>query len=362
MTVSCHVAPADAVLAVQTLETTDAEAWTRYVAQHPDANLYHTLEWRDVVRDIFGHQPLYLLCRRASEVTGVLPIFVIRFPLLRPKLISLPYDVGSGGALVTDDASEDALARAAVDAARALGAQRLELRCRSRRPVLDALRLQVSEPVIFSEMVLDSEAGVWGRVTSDHRKAIRKAERRGVVVREATTLAEFAQFDEIYLRVFRDFGTPPYGASYFPTLWHRLHRSGAVRLLLAIHEGRCVGGLVLFCWGKNLVSKFAACLPDAVALRAYNALYWHAICLGLRERYERLSWGTSSRHQEGLIDFKDRWGAQSSPVAVYSLPLTGRLPSLERYYDTGQAIGVAWRRLPLAMTRWVGGPLNRWFC
>ena len=135
-----------------------------------------------------------------------------------------------------------------------------------------------------------------------------------------------------------------------------------MRLLLAFHDGQCVGGLLLFCWGTNLVSKFAACTPDAVPLRVNAALYWRAICLGLEEGYQWLSWGTSSRSQEGLIEFKERWGAQTRPAQVHTLPLSGSVPSLERYYDANGLAQRLWRRLPLWATPLLGGPLNRWFC
>jgi FemAB-related protein (PEP-CTERM system-associated) len=348
--------------AVDLLRDADAPAWTDFVAAHPAATLYHTLQWRDVVQEVFGHRPLYLTCTTEGALSGVLPLFEIRLPLLGAKLVSLPYDVGSGGALAADAAAERALGAHAIELARQRGARYLEIRCQSPRAALEELGMIRSEPVLISEMRLDGEAQVRQRVASDHRKAVRKAETRGVTVREATTLDDFTAFYQVYLRVFRDFGTPPYGPTYFPTLWRRLYPSGAVRLLLAFHGGQCVGGLLLFCWGRNLVSKFAACVPEAVPLRAYALLYWRAICLGLEEGYQKLNWGTSSRSQEGLIEFKERWGAQSGPVQVYALPLRGRAPALERYYDSEGLAQRLWRRLPLWTTPLLGQPLNRWFC
>ncbi len=344
------------------LRETDAERWTRFVTEHPEANLYHTLLWRDIIREIFGHQPLYLLCESEGNIRGILPLFLVRFPFLGSKLISIPYDIGSGGALVSDEASELALVEQAIKLAREMQVNYLELRYGSSRPALARLQLAQSEPVLISEMELDSEEQVLACLKEDHRKAIRKAQNRGVIVREARSLEDFRTFYQIYLQVFRDFGTPPYGAHYFPTLWKRLHGSGSARLLLAYVHQRCVGGLLLFCWGKNLISKFAACLPEAVPLRAYVALYWRAIQLGLELGYRKLSWGTSSRNQTGLIEFKERWGAQTRPAIIYHLPVRGKAPSLEKYYDSEGLARQLWRKLPLKVTPSIGGLINRWFC
>lgn len=349
-------------LVVRELSDNDTHAWTAFAEAHPDANLYHTLEWRDAVREIFGHEPRYLVGEFDGVIRGVLPLFLIKFPLLGSKLISIPYDIGSGGALAVDDRAERALLESAVATARKINVDFLQLRYGSRRDVASSLGLQPSEPVLISEMQLDSEEKVWSRVSKDHRKAVRKAKNRGVVIREAKDLEDVGEFYRIYLKAFREFGTPPYGSNYFPSIWRHFHGSGAMRLLLAHADDKCVGGLLLFCWGKNIVSKFAACLPEAVPMRAYAALYWRAIQIGLESGYKKLSWGTSSKSQGGLIEFKERWGADTRPAVIYSLSVKKDAPSIENYYDSGGLIRRVWSRLPIGATRLLGGTLNKWFC
>ena len=336
--------------------------WTTFVQSHPDATLYHTTVWRDFITDVFGHTPRYLVARDGDRIAGVLPLFHIRVPLVGSKLISLPYDIGSGGALAESDAIEQHLATAAMTLARELGVDYLELRHGSARPALASLGLRTQEPVLISDMTLESEAAVAKRIASDHRKAVRKASSRGVTVREAETLHDFMSFYDVYLRVFREFGTPPYAARYFSELWRRLQSTGGVKLFLAETGGRCIGGLTMFCWQQTLVSKFAACLPEAVPLRAYAALYWRAIEFGLAGGYTRLSWGTSSRDQAGLIEFKERWGSTTQPVVLYDLDVRGHAPDIASYYDSGGLARRVWRKLPLGVTRAGGALLNRWYC
>src|SRR5262245_545119 len=349
-------------VSVREVASQDTARWEDFLAKSAGANLYHTPVWRDVVTECFGHTPTYLLSERAGQVTGVLPLFLIRNPILGRKLISLPYDIGSGGAIAADPDSERALAEQAVTIARHHGAKFLELRPNRPQTVLAELGFRKSEPVIISDMELDSETVVWEKVSKDHIKAIRKAKTRGVEVRLACTRRDFHDFYNVYLEVFRGFGTPPYGSRYFDLLHEKLQPSGLVRLFTAHVAGQCVGGLQLFCWGKNLVSKFAACLPEAVPLRAYPALYAAAIDFGVTSKYQTLSWGTSSRVQKGLIEFKEGWGATSRAAQIYSMPIRGDAPDLEKYYDGDALPQRVWRRLPLSWTRVMGQPLNKWFC
>jgi hypothetical protein len=349
-------------VSVQALESDDDARWDEFVYTHSDATLYQTVRWRDFVTEVFRHEARYLIASHHGRVSGVMPLFLIRQPLLGSKLISLPYDVGAGGPLVSDAASEDALIGHALALAKELRVKYLEIRCGRARPALDRAGMRMSEPVLISDMELDGETAVWSRVRKDHIKAMRKADTRGVKVTPATTLDDYLAFYDVYLRVFRDFGTPPYDANYFTCLWRSLHAAGNVKLLLARVDGRCLGGLMFFCAGTNLVSKFAACLPEAVPLRAYAALYGEAIRLGLTLGYRRLSWGTSSHQQKGLVEFKEGWGSTTRTAAMYQSTIRGSAPSIERYYDSRGLAQRAWRHMPLSLTRMVGPALNRWFC
>lgn len=358
--------PGAEALVVREAGSGDAAAWDRFVAAHPESNLYHTLRWQAFIAEAFGHESVYLLAESGGRPRAVLPLFFVRMPWLPTsrwtKLVSLPYDIGAGGALALDDEAEAATVAHAIEIARTRQVAFLELRCASPRRALESLPLRRSEPVVISDLELDGEAAVWGRVAEDHRKAVRKANKRGIVVREATSLADYRQFHAIYLRVFRDFGTPPYGDDYFPALFRLLHASGQARLLLAYASDRCIGGLLIFSGGQNLVSKFAACLPEGIPLRAYAALYWSAIRLGLDLKQRTLSFGTSSPQQTGLIEFKQRWGARTHPAVIYDLSVRGSAPDLAGFYDSTHWTRRLWRHLPLRVTRLGGAALNRWYC
>jgi hypothetical protein len=347
---------------VRALEPAAEPGWTAFVSGHAHATLYQTLAWRDVVHEVFGHRPLYLIAARGTAISGVLPLFRVKAPLLGSKLLGLPYDIGSGGPLASDAESEIALVRAAMSLAERERVDYLELRLADSRPSLDNLGLIRSHPVVISDMDLTDGEKVWSRVSTDNRQSIRKARSRGVQVREAESLADCEAFYQVYLRAFRDFGTPPYGRTYFPTVWRHLAASRGVRLLLAEVEGRTVGGLVLYCLRRNLVSKFAACLPEAVPLRAYAALYGAAIDLALAGGAQRLSWGTSATRQTGLIDFKRRWGAESRNAALYAHAVRRSPPSVERYYDETGLERRLWKKLPVGLTPFAGAILSRWFC
>ena len=73
-------------------------------------------------------------------------------------------------------------------------------------------------------------------------------------------------FYDVYLKTFRAFGTPPYGRSYFSGIWNGMAGNDEVKIFIAEREGKTLGALLLFCWNKVAVSKFAVALPERQGL------------------------------------------------------------------------------------------------
>lgn len=339
----------------------EQEAWQAYARRHPLSNLYHSLTWRDLVRDVFGHRPLFYLARRNGRIVGVLPAYRVHFPVLGTKVVSLPYEAGSGGALADDIDVERALLAALTEEARALSARHVELRVLSASPALHETGFDVVPSVFHSEVDLSDGEGVWKRVGRDQVGKMRKAARAGVTVREGHTREDFEAYYQVYLTAFHSFGTPPYGPDYYPELHRRLKPVDEVQLFLAEHEGSAVGGYLLFRWGSRAVNKIAAVLPSAVPLGVFPALYGHVLQWCIEQGIDWLSYGTSAPDDQGLVGYKERWGATTHRVLRCTLPLKGTVTALEDYYDPNTLPKRLWRRLPRALTPRLGHLLNRWF-
>ena len=63
---------------VTRLTSPGAARWDAYVLAHDDATLFHTVAWREAVKDAFGHEDVYLAVRRGGRIVGVLPLFLVR--------------------------------------------------------------------------------------------------------------------------------------------------------------------------------------------------------------------------------------------------------------------------------------------
>jgi hypothetical protein len=196
------------------------------------------------------------------------------------------------------------------------------------------------------------------------RWALNKAEKLGVVVRPAESEHDLARWYRIYLNTMRWHTVPPRPYRLFQAMWELLRPSGSMRLLLAEQhiEGqvRLLAGSVFLMLGKTVFYAFNGCWRWAMPLRANDAIQWQAIHDAAAAGYGHYDLGEVAEHQDGLHEFKSKWGAQAT--------------RLYRGYDArpneldcesagssghGRLATVAWRQLPPSVTAILGDQLYR---
>ena len=91
----------------------ELDLWNTYVASHPAASIYHRAEWRQLIKQTFGHEcPYFLAQDRDGNVVGVLPLVHLHSRLFGNFMISMPY-FNYGGAIADHPEIEKRLMEAA---------------------------------------------------------------------------------------------------------------------------------------------------------------------------------------------------------------------------------------------------------
>jgi GNAT superfamily N-acetyltransferase/predicted N-acyltransferase len=347
---------------VERLTSAFEAEWNRYVEAHPARSIYHTLAWRDVVTEATGHEPCYLLARDGRTVTGVLPLFVVTGLLGRRSLVGLPYEACHGSGLAGSTAAQVALAQGAQSLQAELAACSLELRSDQSRSDLIALGFRERPTFLWSSVPLQDATTNARMATHSCRKGVRHAKKLGLSVSVARDLQQMEQFADVVSTVWRSFGTPMLDRRLFRAFWQRLVAEDLATVLMAHHHGRLIGGALLLHYGPTLIIKFSACLPDALPLRPYNALFWHSLELGLARGCASMHFGTTSRHDDGLLRFKASFGARHQPVYYYTFPAARAPRDAQALIDGYGWARAVWRRLPRPLCDALGARLTRWVC
>ena len=215
-------------------DSLDEAEWDAYVEGHPRATGYHLMAWRRVIERVFGHQTVYITARdEEGLICGVLPLVFVSSRLFGRFLVSLPF-VNYGGLLADDARFRDKLLEQAVEQARNLTADHIELR---HQDMSDLCWPQKQHKVSMRLELPGDFDNLWKQFSAKLRSQIRRAEKEGMVFRAGgEDLLE--DFYAVFSRNMRDLGTPVYRPAFFAEI-PSFSRELADRGRLSRRETRC---------------------------------------------------------------------------------------------------------------------------
>ena len=336
------------------LVATDEQAWEDFVQTRPNATAYHQIGWKKVIEQAFGHRTYYLLAEDEQlGVTGILPLVHLKSVMFGNYMVSLPF-VNYGGCCSDDPESAARLIQAAVELGQRYGATHIELR--DQTPGEQGVPVKTSKVAMLLELPERAEQ-LWDAFHPKLRSQIRKPQKEGLIAKVGGK-EELDSFYSVFSTNMRDLGTPVYSKHFFKLM---LETFPASTWICTIYNDQQVplasGFLVEF---KGTVE-----IPWASSLREYSRqspnmlLYWTALKDSCERGAKVFDFGRSSLGA-GTYKFKEQWGALPKQLYWhYWLRDGGPFPELNPNNPKYQRAISVWKKLPLALTTWIGPSIVR---
>jgi FemAB-related protein (PEP-CTERM system-associated) len=329
----------------------DRAAWSAFVEHCAEASFFHRIEWRDLMAEVFRHRSYYLVAERDGALVGVLPLARVKSWLFGDALVSLPFAV-YGGSAVSDEAARGALHRAAVDLARDLGVQHLELRNRhSTEPEWPRQDLYVT---FRKQLQPGTEANLLA-IPRKQRAMVRKGIERGLVSEIDDRIDRF--FD-LYADNQQRHGTPPHPRRYFEALRSAFGKDCEV-LTVIDPAGAAVSSVLSFYFRDEVLPYYAGDDLRARALAANDFKYWELMRRSAERGLKVFDYGRS-KVGSGSFDFKKNWGFEPQPLSYeYCLLRRDGIPQNNPSNPKYRAFIGLWRRLPRPVANAIGPSIVR---
>lgn len=332
-----------------------------FIEQQATETFYFRQEWLDLIAQLYGYTVIPLTTKNAAgEYSGFLPLCDMHSPLTGRRLVALPFSDFTP-LLAKDESSAHDLIDQALRLARQHRAKYLELRSGTNAVLAKRPELVEENLYVSWQLPLAADAGAaWSALRKPVQRQIKKSQGSGVQVRIAENREDMLHFYRLHLQTrSKKHGMPAQPRRFFFDLWDAFAANDAMQLLLAEHEGNVIASMVLFASGSTVRYAYGASDEQSLRLAPNNLLMWKAITWGCSRGYKTLDMGRTSCDNEGLMEFKRRWGAVQQPLPYYYYPQTAGLASTSESSWKFRLLTTSWKKLPLRLAGPLGGRIYK---
>jgi lipid II:glycine glycyltransferase (peptidoglycan interpeptide bridge formation enzyme) len=327
--------------------------WDNWISEASGAMFFHSAAWARVLHSTYGLTPHYFTLQRENRLLALLPVMDVNSALTGRRGVSLPF-TDHCEPLGFSEATSAALIKEALQYGRARRWKYLE--CRGGTPFGE---VAPSTTYFGHKLELGRDTGVlFNRFESSVRRAIRKAEKCGVITEISQTLPAVREYYALHCMTRRHHGLPPQPFRFFLNIHRHVMSQNLGMVATARYQGRPIASTIFFHLGTEALYKFGASDPDFQEFRANNLLMWEAIKSYIGQGKKTLDLGRTSSQGDGLRRYKLGWGAEERPINYYKYDFR------KSHFVTAKDDSVGWynqlfRVLPVHFSRALGALLYK---
>lgn len=290
--------------------------WEPFLAKHSRASVFHSSPWLAALSRTYGFRPIaYTTSSAGEELENAMVFCPVESWLTGRRLVSLPFS-DHCEPLVDTAEDQDGLTAALM---RNVAEERwgyLELRPLSRFELVTTLPRTA---VTYAFHQLDLCPSIDSIFSNFHKSStqrkIRRAEREGLMYREGSTKALLDDFYRLFTLTRKRQGLAPQSKTWFANLMECF--GDALKVRVASKDGQPVAAMITIRHKDTLTYKYGCSDAHFNRLGCMHLLFWNAIQEAKFSGLRFLDFGRCDAGQQGLITFKNRWGASQS-VLTYS--------------------------------------------
>lgn len=342
---------------VRLLDVPDAVDLARieaFVAEHPDATIFHRPGWLQAVAQGCGQIGCWLLAERGGVLNGLLPLTLVHSAIFGRALVSCGFAVG-GGILAEDDATAALLADHAVMLATRMSCPTIELR----GGAMPALQWTVREDQYagFVRALGHDEEAELLTIPRKQRAEIRKAMTSGLRITIGQGEQDRRAHYAVYAESVRNLGTPVFPQSLFDAV---LDRFGEDADILTVWQADTPVASVLSLYhGGSVMPYWGGGTRAARQLRANEWMYFSLMSHARNREATQFDFGRS-KIGTGAFAYKKNWGFAPVPLRYATYHAQGSTPrDINPLNPKYRAQIALWQRLPLAVANRLGPIIAR---
>ena len=303
-------------MTVYRIDPLEDSRWVEFLCKRDDASIFHSPQWLQALRLTYRYMSFVLTTAApGEELNNGLVFCDVRSWLTGRRMVSLPFS-DHCEPLVKHKDELDTLLSELTCTRQARKWKYLELRPRSLELPMSQ-EMGRGEQFFFHQVDLRPELNALFR--SFHKTSIqqmiRRAEKERLEYEEGASERLLAKFYRQLILTRRRQNVPPQPLAWFRNLIASM--GNRLKIRVASKDGRPVASMLTLHFGNTMVYKYGCSDRNFSNLGGTQLLLWRSIQDAKAMGLMKLDMGRSDPENEGLVQFKDRWGAQRSVLTYW---------------------------------------------
>jgi lipid II:glycine glycyltransferase (peptidoglycan interpeptide bridge formation enzyme) len=160
---------------------------------------------------------------------------------------------------------------------------------------------------------------VWKEIHKTRRYGIKKAREAGVTVEKVTDASKIPIVYSLLKETYKNVQMPLADVSLLESAYKILYPKKKIKILLAKHNDRYIGTVVLLVYNGRAYEWYAGALPDALSLCPNDLLVWTAIESACERECRTFDFGGAGSPDKpyGVREFKRKFGGDVVNLGRY---------------------------------------------
>jgi hypothetical protein len=302
--------------------------------------IIHTPEWKQFIEKTFPRTKAkyYAITNKQNKIKFIFPIFHTKLSLI-PNVSSCFLEYGGSAGKITNNLFQIIKNKLPKN---------IEIRSGFNNNLMQQNFVEVKNAKRFF-LQLKTEEEMWMHIHKYKRKAVRLAEKSGIVVKEVPE-TQINELYNLYINSMKLFGTPPYSKKYFINYYNYFIRNDLAKVFGSYYDGKLVAFLAGFVVSNRIHININVSDKNYLKFRPNDAIHWEFIKWGCNNNYCEFDFGTVFECR-GQFQFKKKWNAELLDLNHYYLrPVKNKEP----FYFKFPIFSFVWKNLPTSISSLIG--------
>lgn len=282
------------------------------------SSVYHHPAWIKAIARAFNHNAFYLFLEESDgTIKGLFPFITIDSSFTGKRIVSVPFSA------YCDPLLPEEIIRESITYLQTAFKDFKGIEIRTKTELK-------SEPSNFSKNnnyvtnVIQLQDNIEDTLKSMHRTSvrpfIRRAENKNLDVRYGNSENDLRIFYKYEVSLRKRLSYPPLPYNLYLEVWQELKKHDMILLPIIENMGNTIAAGFVLRFKNIYYLEYAAADNNYFDLYPVHKLYWEIIKLAQTNGVKYVDFGRSSKSNESLIAFKDRWNSIRYNLYYYYYP------------------------------------------